>query len=142
MVSTPSYRICSRTLLAMAVFAVPDAAPARAGTEIVGTPAALQVEAHDTTLRAVLGALGVRIQTSVDLSRPIDGTFKGSLREVITRLLVGYDFFLHKSANDIEVVVVGSSGTRGTTGAAPRIAPVAPVAVKTPTRDPFDRRGF
>lgn len=140
MISSLSDRFGIRaTLLAMAACALMSAVPtpARAETQIAGVPGALSVEAHDTTLQAVLAALsasfGFQIRTSTDLNRSVDGTYRGSLREVITRLLEGYDFFVHKSGDDIEVVVVGFSGT----AAAP--APVAPV-VAQPTR--ADRRGF
>ena len=131
-----------RTVLTMAVVAVISATslPARAETDITGSPDALRVEAHDTALQAVLLALGVRIRTSVDLNRPVDGTFKGSLREVIARLLDGYDFFIHKSGDDIEVVVVGSSGAAAV-AAVPAVPP-APVVAKRSASEPIDRRGF
>jgi hypothetical protein len=132
-----------RTVLTMAVVAVISGTwlPARAETDITGSPDALRVEAHDTALQAVLTALGVRIRTSADLNRPVDGTFKGSLREVIARLLDGYDFFIHKSGDDIEVVVVGSSGAAAV-AAVPAPVPTAPVVAKRSASEPFDRRGF
>jgi hypothetical protein len=59
-----------RTVLTMAVVAVISATslPARAETDITGSPDALRVEAHDTALQAVVTALGVRIWTSADSS--------------------------------------------------------------------------
>lgn len=138
MMSLWSDRNGVQTILATAVFTLMSAVstPVGAETQVVGVPGALSVEAHDTTLQAVLAALGVRIRTSTDLNRSINGTYKGSLREVITRLLDGCDFFVHKSGNDIEVVVVGFSGT-----AAVAAPPAAPVVAK-PASGPFDRRGF
>jgi hypothetical protein len=129
-------------VLRMAAVAVISASslPARAETNITGSPDALRVEAHDTALQAVLQALGVRIRSAADLNRSIEGTFKGSLREVITRLLDGYDFFIHKSGDNIEVVIVGSSGAAAV--AAVPVVPAAPVVAKRSASEPLDRRGF
>jgi len=101
--------------------------------------AALRVEARNATLQEVLTALrssfGLKIQasTSTDLNRSVSGTYNGSLREVITRLLDGYDFFVRKLGDDLEVVVVGFSASSGT---APR------PEIAEPTRRPALRRDF
>jgi hypothetical protein len=117
--------------------------PTRSETQIAGAPGALSVDAHATTLQEVLATLsaafGFQIRTSADLSRPVNGSYRGSLRAVITRLLDGYDFFVHRFGDDIEVVVVRSSGR--TTGAVAPVASAAPV-VTPKARGPFDRRGF
>jgi hypothetical protein len=118
------------------------ASPTRAETQIAGAPDALSLEAHETTLQAVLATLsasfGIHIRTSTDLNRPVDGSYKGSLREVVARLLNGYDFFMHRSGNGMEIVVVGVSGTPAAGAAAVAAAPM----VTQPSREPIDRRGF
>ena len=112
---------------------------AHAETHVGGEPAALRVEARNATLQEVLTALrssfGLKIQasTSTDLNRSVSGTYNGSLREVITRLLDGYDFFVRKVGDDFEVVVVGFSASSGT-------APTPEVAA--PIRRPVLRRDF
>ena len=81
---------------------------AQAETRVAGEPMSLRVEAQNATLQEVLAALrssfGLKYRISTDLNRSVDGTYSGSLREVIPRLLDGYDFFLRNLGDDIEVV--------------------------------------
>ena len=128
-------------ILAISALALLSTVPtfARAETHVGGEPAALHLEAQNATLQEVLTALrssfGLKIQTSTstDLNRSVSGTYNGSLREVITRLLDGYDFFVRKLGDDLEVVVVGFSASSGT---APR------PEIAEPTRRPALRRDF
>jgi hypothetical protein len=104
--------------------------PTRSETQIAGASGAVSVDAHDTTLQSVIAKLsatfGFRFRSSADLNRPINGSYRGSLREVVTRLLDGYDFVLYRSDEVTEVVVVRRSGM--TTAAAP-VATAAPPIV-------------
>src|SRR5437762_3356637 len=81
---------------------------ALAEVHIDGEPAALSVEARDTTVQEVLAVLaasrGLKYRTSVDLSRPISGVYKGSLQNIVSRLLDGYNYFVRNSDHSIEVV--------------------------------------
>ena len=128
-------------VLAISAFGLLSTVPtfAHAETHVGGEPAALRVEAQNATLQEVLTALrssfGLKIQasTSTDLNRSVSGTYNGSLREVVTRLLDGYDFFVRKLGNDLEVVVVGLS-------ASPGIAPTPEVTERI--RRPALRRDF
>jgi hypothetical protein len=110
---------------------------AHAETHVLGEPAALRVEAQNASLQEVLTALrtsfGLQYRISTDLNRSVSGSYNGSLREVITRLLDGYDFFVRKVGDDLEVVVVGFSASSGT-------APKPDVAA--PIRRPALRRDF
>jgi hypothetical protein len=110
---------------------------AHAETHVAGEPAALRVEAQNASLQEVLTALrtsfGLQYRISTDLNRSVSGSYNGSLREVITRLLDGYDFFVRKVGDDLEVVVVGFSASSGT-------APKPDVAA--PIRRPNLRRDF
>ena len=110
---------------------------AHAETQVAGEPAALNVAAQNATLQEVLTALrssfGLKYQTSTDLNRSISGTYNGSLREVIMRLLDGYDFFVRKVGDDLEIVVVGLSASSAT-------AP--PPEVAGPIGRPALRRDF
>ena len=128
-------------VLSISAFGLLSAVPtfAHAETHVGGEPAALRVEARNATLQEVLTALrssfGLKIQasTSTDLNRSVSGTYNGSLREVITRLLDGYDFFVRKLGDDLEVVVVGFSASAGT---------VPRPEIAEPTRRPALRRDF
>ena len=137
-ITTLNTGLVSLVIIVIAAFAVIPKT-AHAETRITGEPRELSLEAYDTTLQEVLTALrssfGLKIQasTSTDLNRSVSGTYNGSLREVITRLLDGYDFFVRKLGDDLEVVVVGFSASSG-------IAP--PPEVAAPIRRPALRRDF
>jgi hypothetical protein len=110
---------------------------AHAETHVAGEPASLRVETQNATLQEVLAALhssfGLKYQISTDLNRLVNGTYSGSLREVILRLLDGCNFFLRKFGDDLEVVVIGLSASSGT-------APTR--EVEEPVRGPALRRDF
>jgi len=114
-------------VLAISAFGLLSTVPTfvQAETHVAGEPAALRVDAQNATLQEVLTALrisfGLQYQTSTDLVRPVSGTYNGSLREVITRLLNGYDFFVRKVGDDLEVIVVGFSAST-TTAPMPEVA--------------------
>ena len=135
-------RIGIRTILMMIAFVLTSAipTPTRSETQIAGVSGALSVDAHDTTLQAVIAKLGAtfgfQLRTSADLSRPVEGSYRGSLREVITRLLDGYDFFIHRSGDVTEVVVVEFSGMTVvvTPAAAAALMSVAPSRSRSETR--------
>jgi hypothetical protein len=89
--------------------------PAHAEAAVKGPITAVQVEARDSSVAEVLTALGaaynVRYRTSIDLSRPVIGSFKGPLPTIIARVLKDYDYVVKRSAADrIEVIVVKFSG--------------------------------
>jgi len=97
----------------------------------------LVVEAHDATVQQVVDALGqtgaIQFQTSEALSRPVTGTYSGTLRRVLSRILDGYDHVIRTTASGIRVDVVGTpqSGKVGAAagptmtaaGPGPRVAP-------------------
>jgi type II secretory pathway component GspD/PulD (secretin) len=126
-------------VLAISAFGLLSTAPmfAQAETHVAGKPAALRVDAQNASLQEVLTALrtsfGLQYRISTDFNRSVSGSYNGSLREVITRLLDGYDFFVRKVGDDLEVVVVGFSASSGT-------APKPDVAA--PIRRPALRRDF
>jgi hypothetical protein len=137
MMSSLPATICVRNLiLAITAFALMGTVPTpvRAETQVAGEADALNVEAHDATVQEILDALsasfGLQYRTSTDLSRSASGTYKGSLREVITRLLDGYDFVVRKSDDHVEIAIIGSSG-------------MTPAAVAAqPSPGPAKRRDF
>jgi hypothetical protein len=98
-----------------------------AETEVVGRIAALRVEARNSTLREVLStlgsSLGLRYKMSADLDRSVSGTYNGSLREVLARLLDGYDFFMRQVGDTMEVVIITSATSSPITATTPEVGP-------------------
>ena len=87
--------------------------PARAEVNVSGNADAARIEAHDAVLDDVLSALnqnlGVKYRTAVPLQKRIDGTYEGPVRQILPRLLAGYDFILKGGTEMIEVVIIGSA---------------------------------
>jgi hypothetical protein len=95
------------------VFVSAVAIGARADVQVTSELHALSVEARDTSLQEVLAALAassdLQYRTSVDLNRPVSGTFRGSLRDITKRLLGDLNYFMRGSDNNVEVIIVGTS---------------------------------
>jgi hypothetical protein len=89
---------------------------ARADVRVQGDVAAVRIDANQSRVSEVLSALGstfnLRYRTPIPLDEAISGTFKGSLREVIARLLEGFNYVVKTERDAIEVVVVGRRGER------------------------------
>jgi hypothetical protein len=101
-------------LRAAAVLACVLSTAAVAEVRIEGTPAALQVTTGQDAVADVLAALatnlGVKYRTSVPLDRAANAAYTGSLRDVIARLLDGYNYVLRRDGEATEVVVFGQRG--------------------------------
>jgi hypothetical protein len=127
-------------LLAAVVLCV--AAPAAAEVSVIDTGGGeLAIEARDATVQEILEALGqtrtIQFQNSDALSRRVTGTYTGTLRRVLSRILEGYDHVIRSTASGIQIDVVGAaksakataSGGPTMTVASPRVGPrVAPRA--------------
>ncbi len=97
-----------------------DSAPRPAGADALGAslqlqgdPAAVRLETRRTSLASVLAALGaayhMSIRSAVMLDELRDGTYTGSLRYVIARLLDGYNYVIEENHATLDVFVVGKS---------------------------------
>ena len=90
------------------------ATAARAEVRIEGTPAALQVTTREVVVADVLAALAtsldVKYRSAIPLDRAANAAYAGSLREVIARLLEGYNYVLRKEQDRTEIVVFGRRG--------------------------------
>ena len=75
----------------------------------------VQVEVHDASLGQVLAALHeshfIEFSASDPLSRTVTGTYTGTLSHVLSRLLEGYNYFLHVTASGTELHVVNVAST-------------------------------
>src|SRR5689334_1715809 len=101
----PSLRVILAGLLVTA-----QANCADAEARLTGTQTALTIEARDSSLREVLAALGekfgLRLHNIAALDRRVDGTYAGSLQELLTRLLHGCDYVMRLDGVPIEVIVL------------------------------------
>jgi hypothetical protein len=89
---------------------------------IRGDAAALHVEVRHTTIADVLSALAVRYRASVSLDEVIEGTYAGSLSQVISRVLKGYNYATKQNGPNFEVIIFGRRGESAVP--APIIIPV------------------
>jgi hypothetical protein len=119
-----------------------------AGATVHGSPRAVIVEASNSSIEDILAALGksfdIRVNSTTDLNKQLNGTYEGSLTQVVTRVLEGYNFIVKSSNGHLMVSVLGSrAGTavahvatppaaRTASTAAPAQAAAAPAAAPAP----------
>jgi hypothetical protein len=108
----------TKAVLVAALFGAPWLTPcARADVSVKVSADAVELNAHDATVEDVLASLeaarDLRHRTQISLDRTISGTYKGTLRSVISGVLAGYDFVLKDSQDRLEVTILGLSGTKG-----------------------------
>jgi hypothetical protein len=76
--------------------------------------AALRVTTNKDAIPDVLSAFGtafhVRYRTSVPLDGNASSTYSGSLAQVISRLLNGYNYVIVQDREIIDIVVLGKRG--------------------------------
>jgi len=92
-----------------------SAACGRAEVSIHGDRDAVRLEASKASLSEVLSALestfSIRHRTSVPLDQSISGTYQGSVRRVLSRLLGGFNYYMADTADGgIDITVVGRPG--------------------------------
>ena len=82
---------------------------AYADVRVSGEAEALKIEASNASLEEVLAALGrscgLQYRYPADFSHSVSGTFAGSLRQVLSRLLQGTNFVVESSASGTKVVI-------------------------------------
>ena len=78
----------------------------------------MQVRVENDTVGHVLEALGqnvsLRYRSAAPLNKVIGGSFSGSLEQVLSRVLAGYDFVVRYNMQGVEIFVVGESGAAPT----------------------------
>jgi hypothetical protein len=118
---------------------------AMAAAQVSGSPQNVSVDAQNSSLKDILSALGkqfnVHYQSTANLDKQLSGTYEGSLRRVVARLLEGYNFIITTNQDMIEVTVLGTQGLQ--TGGAPSpvtgsnaAAQAAQPSQETPTSHP------
>src|SRR5580704_15042215 len=100
-----------------------SAAPstAMAAAQVSGSPQNVSVDAQNSSLKDILSALGkqfnIHYQSTANLDKQLSGTYEGTLRRVVARLLEGYNFIITSNQDMIEVTVLGTQSLQ--TGGAP-----------------------
>jgi hypothetical protein len=82
--------------------------------QIAGDAAAVHLDVRKTTIRDVLatlsGTFDVSIRSRATLDEVRDGTYQGSLRQVIARVLDGYDYAIKQERSKLDVIVFEKVG--------------------------------
>jgi len=99
-------------ILSVAVTLGASAACGRAEVSVHGDKAVVHLEASKAPLSEVLSALEsafpIRHRTSVPLDQSISGIYRGSVRQLLSRLLGGFNYYIADTAEGgIEITVVG-----------------------------------
>ncbi len=101
------------------------ATSAAASVQVEGTPATLRIttdhDAVDQVLAALAATLKVKYRSAIRLESAAHATYSGSLREVIARLLDGYNYVVRNNEDVTEIIVLGR---RGEVAIPPKPAPV------------------
>jgi hypothetical protein len=108
--------------------------------QLAGSAASLQLEAHGSTIAAVLTAMGpaydVQYHSATPLNDAISGTYAGALRPVIGQILRGYDYLIKDDGSGVAIEVFGRSSGQAvpsTLSPAPAAAPVPSALSPAPT---------
>jgi hypothetical protein len=111
--------------LGLACLAALSATQADAEVRVLGDRDEMQVRVENETVGHVLEALGqsvdLRCRSAAPLDKVIGGSFSGSLEQVLSRVLAGYDFVVRYDIQSAELLVVGKSAA----------APMPPPAVES-----------
>jgi hypothetical protein len=89
-----------------------------AEVHLSGTPDRFVLQAHDATMPEILDAVRSAFALDVTLkgasARKFTGTYSGSVRQVLARLLRGEDYVLRSAADGMGVILLGASAADGT----------------------------
>ncbi len=89
------------------------AGAACAAVSVSGTKDAMTLEAKDASLEDVIAQINSSLSVKISLSSPvgsaITGTYSGSLRRVLTRILDGHDFVLTSAGDTITVTLAAGA---------------------------------
>jgi hypothetical protein len=108
----------------------------RAETKVRGTPQAVVVEAQNASVEEVLIALTdtfkVRFRSAANLNKRLTGTYQGTLQQVISRILKGYDFATRSGAAGLEITLHGAGTPVDVAGARVATRPTDAAAARQP----------
>ena len=125
-----SHRPLRRGAIATAAFAfsfVAGQAPATAASEVQGDPTDMRLLVENASteeaLQALAGSFGLVYSLPANSGRTLTGTYSGTLRQVLARILDRTDYILKIADGTVEVVVLGPSGGSSVVSASPPVAP-------------------
>jgi hypothetical protein len=132
--ATVNQHRCAFALSVLFVCSLPTIAAAEVHVE--GSPAVVRVSTSRDRVSDVLSALAatfnVQYRTAIPLDGAADATYSGSLRQVISRLLDGYNYMIKTDdSKTTEVIVFGRRGEVVTPPKAPTDKPVVTVQTNT-----------
>jgi len=119
---------------AVIVFSLALVSRVAAEVRIAGSADAIQIEAYNASLDEILGKLraefGLQIRANEAVQARISGTYRGSLRTVVSRLLDGYNYVIERKSEHgaLNVIVLGLKGTTATLPGIPSPLPRGPNA--------------
>jgi hypothetical protein len=121
---TSEYRLATNYLVAACLLAfvfASSSAAVGAGLRVTGDVNAIRVEASESKISEIFSALGqqynLQYRTSIPFDATITGTYSGSLRQVLPRVLDGYTYVIKKTETSTGVLVNGKQGVRAIAGA-------------------------
>jgi hypothetical protein len=101
-----------------------------AAPEISGGPDAVSIDAQHSSIQEILSELhqrfDVQFQSTANLDAPLTGTYQGPLRQIVARLLAGYNFVIITKQGGIEVTVLGNGPSTSTTTISSNAAAIGP----------------
>ncbi len=89
-------------------------APACAEVAVQQTAGEIRLQARDATVAEIFSALQAKFaMTSRGApTKRITGLYTGSLRQILARVLEGYDYVIEPHGGSLEVIVVGNGAPR------------------------------
>jgi hypothetical protein len=100
-------------------------------------PTTLHLEVRQTSIAAILSALGsackISYRPSVPLTETRSGKYTGRVQSVIADVLDGYDYVIRHDNSSIEVIVFNKSGGQPVAAALPAPTPATVEAEQTAT---------
>jgi|SRR5215468_3012203 len=108
-------------MFGVALAAAPTTALADA--QVRGSPEAVSIEAKNSSVEEILGALSstfdLHYRSSASLERRLSGNYEGSLQSVMKRILDGYSYFARVGDGGIDLTVVDAPQTAPVAAASP-----------------------
>jgi len=103
-----SVRVVLVSLLGTLIVCLVSLAHAAAEVVVSGSKAAMTVEARNSNLDEVVSAIGKLAKIKIDLALtsnpPIGGRYTGSLRYVLSRILLGQNYVIRQTGDQISIV--------------------------------------
>jgi len=104
-----NFQFVSATIFA-ALLAAQSVSAARAEVRVSGSMDAVTVEAKNAPFATVISTLNKRLDTRISVhpavSRQITGTYSGSVRNVLSRMLGGYNYILSANGGHFKLTIL------------------------------------